>query len=66
MLSGQGSGILNYQGIVTDWKRWESKIGGDSGILAWPAHLQDRWLKDTRPIVDSRERVLARLEGVQK
>lgn len=58
MISGQGSGILNYQGILTDWKRWANKIGGPEGILAWPAHVQDRWLEDTRPIVDLRERVL--------
>lgn len=65
MLSGQGSGILNYHGILTDWKRWESKIGGDSGILAWPAHLQDQWLEDTRPITELRERVMnKRKEGV--
>lgn len=62
MLSGQGSGILNYQGILTDWKRWANKIGGPEGILAWPAHVQDRWLEDTRPIVDLRERVMQRRE----
>lgn len=60
MISGQGSGILNYQGILTDWKRWESKIGGDDGILSWPGHLQDRWIEDTRPIVELRDRVIGR------
>lgn len=62
MLSGKNSGILTYQGILTDWKRWTSKVGGDDGILSWPGHLQDRWLEDTRPIVDLRERVLERRE----
>ncbi len=66
MLSGAGSGILTYQGILTDWQRWEAKIGGDDGILAWPAHLQDRWLEDTRPIAELRERVVARREGGAK
>ncbi len=60
MLSGQNSGILTYQGILTDWKRWTAKVGGDDGILAWPPQAQDRWLEDTRPIVELRERVLER------
>lgn len=59
MLSGQGSGIVNYHGIISEWKRWEKKVGADTGILSWPAHVQDRWLEDTRPIVDLRERVIA-------
>lgn len=63
MLSGAGSGILTYQGILTDWKRWEAKVGGDSGILAWPPSVQDRWLEDTAPIVELRERVIAQREA---
>lgn len=58
LLAGKGSGILNYHGILLDWRRWEKKIGGDAGILTWPADVQDRWLDDTRPIVELRERVL--------
>jgi len=54
MLSGQGSGIVNYHGIISEWKRWEKKVGADTGILSWPAHIQDRWLEDTQPIVDLR------------
>jgi hypothetical protein len=60
MMSGQNSGILTYQGILTDWKRWSAKVGGDDGILSWPSQAQDRWLEDTRPIVELRERVLER------
>jgi hypothetical protein len=63
MMSGRNSGILTYQGILTDWKRWTAKIGGDDGILAWPATAQDRWLEDTLPIAELRERVLARRES---
>lgn len=63
MLSGAGSGILTYQGILTDWKRWEAKVGGDEGILAWPAHAQERWLEDTQPIVELRQRVIAQREA---
>ena len=64
LLSGQGSGILNYHGILTDWRRWETKVGGDAGILAWPEPVQDRWLEDTRPIAELRDRVLARRREV--
>lgn len=59
MLSGQGSGIINYQGILTNWKRWVNKVGADEGILSWPANVLDRWLEDTKPIADLRERVIA-------
>jgi hypothetical protein len=65
-ISGQKSGIINYHGILTDWKRWANKVGGDEGILTWPKDVQDRWLEDTRPIVELRSRVLERREEVAK
>ena len=60
MLSGQGSGIINYQGILTNWKRWVNKVGADDGILSWPAGVQEQWLEDTKPIADLRDRVIER------
>lgn len=62
-ISGKGSGILNYQGILTDFRRWANKIGGQEGILAWPEHVQDRWIEDTRPIAELRERVISARGG---
>lgn len=47
LLSGRGTGILTYQGIITDFERWKSKIGGHGGILRWDLKYKDQFLKDT-------------------
>ena len=45
--SGKNSGILNYQGLMVDFKRWQNKVGGVDGILNWPKPYQFNFLEDT-------------------
>lgn len=56
-LTGAGSGILNYHGILTSWQRWEKKVGGSEAILSWPAPVRRRWLEDVRGLRDLINRV---------
>jgi hypothetical protein len=53
MLSGKGSGIPNYHGIVNQWSRWASKVGGVKGIASWPRPVLQQWLEDMMPILDA-------------
>lgn len=62
MLSGANSGILNYHGILTHWQRWERKVGGEEGILSWPADVRKRWVDDVTPIARLCERVVESLK----
>jgi hypothetical protein len=62
MLSGANSGILNYHGILTHWQRWERKVGGEEGILSWPADVRKRWVDDVTPIAQLCERVVESLK----
>jgi hypothetical protein len=50
MMSGAGSGILNYHGILTNWQRWEKKVGGEDAILGWPRDVLQRWYEDVKPL----------------
>ena len=52
MMSGAGSGILNYHGILTNWQRWEKKVGGEDAILSWPRDVLQRWYEDVKPLGD--------------
>jgi hypothetical protein len=60
-LSGKGSGIVNYHGIVNQWGRWSSKVGGVQGITAWPTPVLRQWLADVSPIVEAVEAAKAAL-----
>jgi len=61
MMSGAGSGIVNYHGILTNWKRWEKKVGGEEAVLSWPRTVLAQFVDEHRPIrdlVDKAEDVL--------
>ena len=60
-LSGKGSGIVNYHGIVNQWSRWSSKVGGVHGITSWPTPVLRQWLSDVSPIVEAVEAAKAAL-----
>lgn len=66
MMSGQGSGILNYHGVLTRWERWEKKVGGEEGILSWPADTLERWVEDVAPIAKLHDKAVAKLKEVAK
>jgi hypothetical protein len=51
-MSGAGSGIPNYLGILGGWNRWKKKVGGDDAILGWPKHVLERWVEEVSPIAD--------------
>ncbi len=50
LLSGRNSGIVNYHGIVNEWERWLSKVGGTRGMAEWPTEVLEDWLLDVEPI----------------
>jgi hypothetical protein len=60
-LTGAGSGIPNYHGILTDWERWKKRVGGDDVILHWSRPVLEQWLEDMDPIVDLVDRARVRL-----
>lgn len=63
--SGYGSGgIINYQGILTKWLRWEQKVGGEDAILAWPRPVLEAWVDAWRPMRVVLERAERRLRQV--
>ena len=49
-LSGRGSGIVNYHGIVNQWERWGNNIGGMNGMDDWPLNVLDRWIDDVKVV----------------
>lgn len=63
MMSGAGSGILNYHGVLTRWERWEKKVGGEEGILSWPKPTLERWVEDVKPIAELHDKAVAKLRG---
>lgn len=66
MMSGQGSGILNYHGVLNRWERWEKKVGGEEGILSWPADTLERWVEDVAPIAKLHDKAVEKLKEVLK
>ena len=56
-MSGAGSGILNYHGILTSWERWEKKVGGLDGILHWPVRIRQQWLDDVKVVRELADKV---------
>jgi len=60
-MSGQGSGISNYQGVLTQWDRWKAKVGGDDAILGWPRAVLSDWVDNMRPVRDLIDKAEARL-----
>ena len=50
LLSGRNSGIQNYHGIVFQWMRWCSRIGGNNGITKWPTMTLEQWLEDVQEV----------------
>jgi hypothetical protein len=66
MMSGQGSGILNYHGMLNRWERWKKKVGGEEGILSWPIDTLERWIEDVAPIAELHEKVVAKLKEARK
>ena len=63
LLSGRGSGIQNYQGLVNNWSRWSEKVGGAKGISSWPIPVLSQWIEDFAPIVAEYEIAKAALKG---
>lgn len=51
-LSGRGSGIVNYHGIVNQWDRWANKIGGFDGMQEWPKDTIKRWRAEIDSVAD--------------
>lgn len=49
-MSGQGSGILNYQGVLTKWDRWKNTVGGVDSILSWPRPALVQFVEDMQPV----------------
>ena len=66
MMSGQGSGILNYHGVLNRWERWEKKVGGEEGILSWPPETLERWIEDVAPIARLHDKAVAKLKEASK
>ena len=56
--SGKGSGILNYFGVVADFKRWQNKVGGIDGPLKWETPHQIRFIEETREIARQRHHII--------
>ncbi len=61
LISGMGSGILNYHGILNRFDRWLSKVGGCEGILTWPEEIQRKLLEDTIEIAQLRLNIIKQL-----
>jgi hypothetical protein len=59
-LSGRGSGIINYHGIVNQWDRWANKIGGVTGMTEWPIETLRRWREE----VDSVAEMIAKVDKI--
>jgi hypothetical protein len=66
MMSGQGSGILNYHGVLNRWDRWEKKVGGEEGILSWPTDTLERWIEDVAPIAKLHDKAVAKVKEALK
>jgi hypothetical protein len=66
MMRGQGSGILNYLGVLNGWERWERKVGDQEGILSWPADTLERWVEDVKPIAEMHGKAVAKLQEARK
>jgi hypothetical protein len=66
IMSGQGSGILNYHGMLNRWERWKKKVGGEEGILSWPIDTLERWIEDVAPIAELHEKAVAKLKEARK
>jgi len=56
-LSGRGSGIVNYHGMVNQWERWENKVGGTQAIKTWPTDVLTRWVADVEKVHSTIEAV---------
>ena len=63
LLSGRNSGIQNYHGIVFQWMRWCSRIGGNNGITKWPTMTLEQWLEDVQEVAITIEAVSEELES---
>jgi hypothetical protein len=63
LLSGRGSGIVNYQGLINDWGKWSSKVGGAEGIAAWPVPVLRQWVEDFNPMAEAHAVAKAALVG---
>lgn len=59
--SGKNSGIINYQGIMKEFSRWQLKVEGIDGPLKWPKYLQIRFLQDTIELARQRFHILKNL-----
>jgi hypothetical protein len=66
MMSGQGSGILSYQGMLNRWDRWEKKVGGKEAILSWPIDTLERWIEDVAPIAKLHDEAVAKVKEASK
>jgi hypothetical protein len=60
-LSGRGSGIVNYHGIVNEWERWRNKVGGVDGIKSWPTDVLTRWVSEIKPVHETIQAALQEL-----
>ena len=56
-LSGSGSGVFTYQGVITGFERWSRKVGGTARILAWSNAEKEQWLADMSVVLDLAEQV---------
>jgi hypothetical protein len=62
-LNGSGSGgIKNYQGILTQWNRWKTKIGGEDAVLSWPSHVLESFVEERHPVVELVSQAEAKLK----
>ena len=59
--SGKQSVILSYHGFITDFKRWQNKVGGLDGPLKWEAHHQIRFIEETIEIARQRHHIIKNL-----
>jgi len=62
--SGKDSGIVNYHGIVVNFKRWQEKVGGINGPLEWPTSYQIEFIKDTIQIARQRHTIIDNLSNL--
>jgi hypothetical protein len=62
-MSGSGSGVFTYQGILTSFDRWCRKVGGDEKILSWDAEQKRRWLTDMSAVLQLAGKVQRSLES---
>jgi len=63
-LSGSGSGVFTYQGVITGFERWSRKVGGVEKIMSWSRDQKERWLSDMKVVLDLAEQVRDSLEEV--